>query len=179
MRRAIAAAAVAGVVALLALLADDDGRRPKAPTSVLGTKLTRCEPRTHRLSAENAPMTVTIAGGRITSVLAPPLKISPGAPASARLVSFVVGRPRMSGGALAVDVTLRNLTDCAARLRLAHAISARGDGPSVVSPIRFGLADETIVAPGRQVAGAVSIPLRGDGRYEIAATTYAEIGLVR
>ena len=178
MKRAIAAAAMVALVVLVAFLAEPP-RGPKPSPSVLGSKVSRCEAGTHRLSADNSPLTVTVAGGRITSVLAPPLKIEPGESTSKPVVSFVVGRPRISGDSLAVDVTLRNLTECAARLRLARATAARADGASAVSAIRFGGSEEAVVAAGQQVAGAVVIPLRGDGRYEIAATTYAEIGPVR
>ena len=73
---------------------------------------------------------------------------------------------------------LRNLTDCAAKVSLAEAV-ARRDGASARSTIRFGAADRAVVSPGERVGGTFSIPLQGDGTYEITATTVTEIGLVR
>jgi hypothetical protein len=77
-----------------------------------------------------------------------------------------------------VDVTLENTTDCPVRLSLGKAFASK-DAASVQSPIRFAGAERVTVSPGRSTSGSVSVPLSGDGTYELTATTEAEIGLVR
>lgn len=181
------------VVALLLLLwaGEVPTARPAAQdveTSVLGAKVTRCTaddgalvvtPGIHRLTAENAPLTVRVAGGRITSILTKPLKITPGTTPIPRLASFTIGAPSATGGSLAFTVSMANLTDCSARMSLAHGVARRGSDPSRVSGVRFGDVDRVEVAPGEKVAGRFSVPLAGDGVYEISASVYTEVGLVR
>ena len=163
------------------------GVRPGRDTAVLGTKVTRCEivdggatvPQgTHRLTAENAPLTVTVSDGRIASVLAPAVKIEPGSTAAPRAASFTIGTPKMSGDALSAEIMIHNLTDCPAEVRGAQAVPQR-DAWSVLAPIRFGTNDHAVVSPGRSVAGSFSVTLDGDGTYEITATAYTVFGQVR
>lgn len=185
LRRGIA---IGGLIVAIAASAIWVARRNDGPSAVLGSKLQRCRTvedatavsaGSRRLSAENAPLTVTVSDGRVESVLAPAVKVEPGAISSARVASFTIGSPRTSGGALIADVTIQNLTDCTARVSLAQAVARREGGGPVSSPIRFGGNLSATMSSGQRLTGSFSVPLAGDGTYEITASTDSEIGLVR
>jgi hypothetical protein len=155
-------------------------------SAVLGTKVTRCKTADgtavsggSRLTAENAPLTVTVSGGRVTSVLAPAFKVEPGTQPDPLPASFTIARPEAAGGKLIAAVTIRNLTDCPTHLSGAQAVTKRGAAAAVSSPIRFGTSERALVSPGQHMTGSFSVPIDGDGTYEISAWTDAEIGLVR
>ena len=155
-------------------------------SAVLGTKVERCKTAegtsvggTHNLQAENAPLTVVVSGGRITSVLAPAVKIEPGSPADPHWASFTIGRPEASGGKLTAEIAIRNLLDCSTRLANGRVVAKRGGADSFSTPVTFGSTDSVVVSPGQQVIGRFSAALAGDGTYEISVSTRAEIGLVR
>lgn len=181
-RRAIVLGGVAVAIAAVGIWVaqrNDD-------SAVLGAKVTRCQTAegsvvsgSGRLTAENAPLTVTVAGGRVTSVLAPAFKVEPGAQQDPRSASFTIARPEAAGGKLIASVTIRNLTDCSTHLSRAQAVAKRGAAAAASSPIRFGSSDRAVVSPGKETTGTFSVPIDGDGTYEITASTDTEIGRVR
>jgi hypothetical protein len=155
-------------------------------SAVLGSKVTRCQTADgtvvsgdRRLTAENAPLTVTVSGGRVTVVLAPASKIEPGSPQDHPAASFTIGRPEISAGKLIADVAIRNLTDCPAQVGGATAVAQRGGSGAVSSPILFGASDRVVVTAGQGTAGSFSMPIDGDGTYEISASTETQFGRVR
>jgi hypothetical protein len=155
-------------------------------SDVLGSKVTRCETADGavvsgggRLTAENAPLTVTVSRGRVTAVLAPASKIEPRSPQEHPAASFTIGRPEISAGKLIADVAIRNLTDCPAQVGGATAVAQRGGAGAVSSPILFGASDRVVVTAGQVAAGSFSMPIGGDGTYEISASTETEFGRVR
>jgi hypothetical protein len=161
-------------------------QRDDGPSAVLGSKVTRCQTAdgtvvsgNPRMTAENAPLTVTVSGGRVTAVLSPAFKVEPGSPAEHPAASFTIGRPKISAGTLIADVAIRNLTDCPAQVGGATAVAQRAGAGAVSSPIRFGPSDRVVVSPGQATAGSFSMPIDGDGTYEISASTETEFGQVR
>jgi hypothetical protein len=161
-------------------------QRDDGPSAVLGSKVTRCQTADgtvvsagRRLTAENAPLTVTVSGGRVTAVLAPAFKAEPGSPQDHPAASFTIGRPEISAGKLIADVAIRNLTDCATQVSDAQAVAQRDGAGAVASPILFGASDRVVVTAGHVTAGSFSMPIDGDGTYEISASTETEFGRVR
>jgi len=184
-RRVIAAAIVAvAAAATTVAIVRGGGEKP----AVLGTKVERC--RTSEgtvtvasgistLTADTAPLTVTVRNGRIASVLTPAVRITPGSAEPPHVASFTLGRPRLEGGNLTVDVTLESLSDCGVRVGAARASATRQDGQASGTAIRFGGDDRAVVAPRQAAASSVAIPLFGDGSYEVTAAADVEFGLVR
>lgn len=184
-RRVIAAAivVVAGAATAVAIV-----RRGGEEPSVLGAKVERC--RTDdatvtvaagitTLTADNAPLTVTVANGRIASVLAPAVRITPGSAEAPRPASLTLGRPQIEGDNLTFDVTLESLSDCAVRVGAARASATRQDGQASGTAIRIGGEDHAVVAPREAARSSVEIPFAGDGTYEVTAAADVEFGLVR
>ena len=180
-RRLVAGGLVVAVAAIGIWVAQrNDG------SAVLGSKVARCQTAdgtvvsgSSRLTAENAPLTVTVADGRVTSVLAPAFKVEPGTQQDPLPASFTIARPEATGGKLIATVTIRNLTDCPAQVSRAQVAAKRGTASAVSSPIRFGTSDRAVVSPGQDMTGSFSVPIDGDGTYELSASTDAEIGRVR
>ena len=177
------------VAVLLSLWA---GEIPSAPTSagpaVLGSKVTRCSAGggsvevlqgVHHVVADNAPLTIRVDDGRIASVLAKPLKITPSSARRQAPASLTIGAAEAAGGSLRFEVAMANLTDCTALVRAAHAVARLGGRPSRVASVRFGAEDNVSVPPGEKVTGVFVVPLEGDGTYQVTASTFNEIRLVR
>ncbi len=182
-RRAIV---IGGGVLAVAIAAVSIWASQRDESAVLGTKVERCKTAegssvagTQTLRAENAPLTVVVSGGRITSVLAPAVKIEPGSLPDPHWASFTIGRPEASGGKLTAEIAIQNLLDCPTRLGNAQAVAKRGGAESISAPVSFGSTDSVVVSPGQPVVGRFSAPLAGDGTYEISVSIRAEIGLVR
>ncbi len=133
----------------------------------------------HRATADNAPLTVTLTGGRIASVLTPAVRITPGRRETVRAASFTIGRPRILGDRLEFEVNLNNLSGCTIHVGLGRATATRSGRRSHDAPIRFDDADRAVVAPREGSGGSVSFPLEGDGTYELTANAEFEFRLVR
>src|SRR5919109_4934268 len=174
--RRVIAAGIAGAVAAAISVAilKKGGDEP----SVLGSKVERCETDDgaatvasgiQTLTAENSPLTVTVQNGRIASVLAPAVRISPGSAEPPRAASLTIGRPRVKGDALEFAVTLESLSDCAVQVGAARASATRQDGQSSGTAIRFAGKEGALVEPRSGTGSNVSLPLQGDGTYEVTA----------
>lgn len=181
-RRILASLAVVGAVVVVNQLALDRER-----PAVLGAKVLRCAvsggsavaPGRITITEPDGPFTVRIESGRIASILTKPLKLTPGSVPAPAAASFSISSFRVEEGALRADVAVANRTNCSASLGSAN-VSARHDAKAArVSAVRFDGDDDPVLAPGDRVTGRISIPLSGDGTYEVSATGSAEIGLVR
>lgn len=185
MRRILGSLAAAGLVALGVFALVD--RTPEEPSAVLGEKVVRCTAvdgtvvpsGVRRIAADDEPFTIRIESGRIASILTKPLKITPGEEPVVQPASVALSAIRIEGRALVADVIVSNETSCSAVVSRADAVSRRGPGNERVANIRFGANAGIVVAPGAHATGRFSVPLDGDGTYEISAGATAELGRVR
>jgi hypothetical protein len=185
MRRVLGILAAAGLVALVAAAVfarDDDG-----PAAVLGEKVVRCTAGdgsvvpsgVRQIAADDEPFTIRVESGRIASILTKPLKITPDTVPVVQPASVAIASIRIEGSALVADMIVSNGTSCSAVVSRAGAVSRRGPSPSRVANVRFGASNGVVVAPGAHATGRFSVPLEGDGTYEISASATTEIGRVR
>jgi hypothetical protein len=182
MKRVLASLAVVGGVVAVNQLAFDQKQ-----AAVLGEKVVRCAvaggtaitPGRIAISEPDGPFTVRIESGRIASILTRPLKITPGSVVAPSAASFVISSIRVENGALVADVSVANRTNCPASLGSANVTARHDTKGARVSAVRFDGDTDPVVAAGDRATGRISIPLAGDGVYEVSATGSAEIGLVR
>lgn len=185
MRRILGFTAAASLATLFvaALLGGGDEK----PSSVLGEKVVRCTAGdgstvpsgVRQIAADDQPFTVRIESGRIASILTKPLKITPDTVPTIQPASVAISAIRIEGGALVAEMIVSNGTSCSAFVSRADAVSKRGPSNQRVANVRFGANAGVIVGPGSHATGRFSVPLEGDGTYEISATATTEFGRVR
>lgn len=179
-RVGVALAAVAIVVAVNQITVR--GRS----ASVLGSKIQRCNVDGPAGTVAIASGTIVIRGEILTvpvragtpgAVLAPPIKVSPGSvgPSIAPAV-LSVGVRGAAPRRLAVNVAIRNLTDCPVAVSVARVSAKLGSSPVTIAAVRFGGRDRVIVDGRRRVNGRAEIPVGADGTWRIESTAYADVG---
>lgn len=174
----------AGLVALIVAALVSGGS--EGPSAVLGEKVVRCTAGdgslvpagVRRIAASDEPYTIRIESGRIASILTKPLRITPDTVPPIQPASVTIASIRIESGALVADMIVSNETNCSAVVSRADAVSRRGTLDRVAN-VRFGSNAGVVVAPGSAATGRFSVPLEGDGTYEISATATAELGRVR
>ena len=185
MRRILGFTAAACLATLL--LAAFLGSGSDKPSSVLGEKVVRCTAGDgstvpsgiRQIPADDQPFTVRVESGRIASILTKPLKITPGSVPAVQPASVAISAIRIEGRALVADMIVSNGTSCSAFVSRADAVSKRDAVNQRVANVRFGANAGVIVRPGSHATGRFSVPLEGDGTYEISATATTELGRVR
>ncbi|MGH2794008.1 MAG: hypothetical protein ACRDKG_06855, partial [Actinomycetota bacterium] len=158
-------------------------RTPERKSEVLGDKATRCvrvdgsaAPTGElRIAADDEPFTVRIESGRIASILTKPLKIVPGVVPPVPPATVSIASIRIEGLELVADVVVANATNCSATVSRADATARRAARDPHVSLVRFASGGDVVVAPGERATGRFSVPLDGDGTYEISASATTEI----
>jgi hypothetical protein len=178
-RMALAVAAVAIVVA-----ANQTSVKERS-SEVLGLKVERCsvvnESGATRVDTGARvvvaqPLTVRIARGLPGASLAPPTKITPGAPESTVPVTVAIGLRGSGARRVAVTMTVRNLSDCPVAVSVGRVTAGVGRSPATVVAVRFGGRDRVILDSGATATGRAVVPVEKDGNWRVEGSTYADVG---
>lgn len=167
----------AGLMAIALVVAFNQTSKPR--TSVLGTKVRRCEvdgvpvaqgPRV--VKAESA--TASIRGGRAGAVLVPPVKLKPGAAEAPRPVTLALGIRAESPGTLIVTALVENHATCPVAVQPIQ-VTAR-HGATVLERIADLGGGSVTLDPGKSVAAITHVPAEADGSWKFDASTTADVG---